>query len=82
MECLKTIFPHRSAFVVGSPQSVPDGTSLSDVEFETLPDEFKSGINRLMASVKKNVSHKVVCGKAINGNMLLALSLEYAEVLS
>jgi len=26
--------------------------------------------------------HKVVCGKALNANMLLALSLEYAETLS
>ena len=26
--------------------------------------------------------HKTVCGKALNGNMLLALSLEYAETLS
>lgn len=39
-------------------------------------------MNRLISTVKKNVSHKEVCGKAINGNMLLALALEYAETLS
>lgn len=39
-------------------------------------------MNRLVSTIKKNVSHKAVCGKAINGNMFLALALEYAETLS
>ena len=82
MECLKTIFPYKTAFAIESPQEFPDGTSLSDVEWDQLSDEYKTSMNRLVNSVKKNVNHKVVCGKAINGNMLLALSLEYAETLS
>ena len=47
-----------------------------------LNDEFKTSTNKLISSIKKSVNHKLVCGKAINGNMLLALSLEYAEILS
>ena len=82
MECLKTIFPHKTAFAIESPKQLPDGTSLSDVEWDQLSDEFRTSMSRLINSVKKNISHKVVCGKAINGNMLLALSLEYAETLS
>ena len=52
------------------------------MEWDSLADEFKSSMNKLTNLIKKNVSHKVVCGKAINGNMLLALALEYAETLS
>lgn len=37
---------------------------------------------RLVATIKRKASYKAVCGKALNGNMLLALSLEYAETLS
>ena len=77
MECLKTLFPHRTAFTIAKPESFSDGQILEEIECE-----FKSNMNRLIATVKKNVTHKEVCGKAINGNMLLALSLEYAEVLS
>ena len=60
MECLKTIFPHRSII----PVTANDSSS------------------KLVAAVKRKAVAKNVCGKAINGNMLLALSLEYAETLS
>ena len=82
MECLKTIFPHKTAFVIESPEGISDGTNLSEVSWDSLPNNFKLSTNRLVSSIKKSVSHKLVCGKAINGNMLLALSLEYAEILS
>ena len=77
MECVKTIFPHRTAFVIAPPESFSDGQILEKIDCE-----FKNNMNRLITSIKKNVNHKVVCGKAINGNMLLALALEYAETLS
>ena len=82
MDCLKTIFPHKSAFIIEQPKGIADGVNLSEVPWEQLPEEFKTSSNRLVSSIKKSVSHKLVCGKAINGNMLLALSLEYAEILS
>jgi len=37
---------------------------------------------RFIATIKRKAGFKSVCGKALNGNMLLALSLEYAETLS
>ena len=37
---------------------------------------------RIVSTIKRKATPKSVCGKAINGNMLLALSLEYAETLS
>jgi len=37
---------------------------------------------RLVSTIKRKAMHKTVCGKALNGNMFLALSLEYAETLS
>ena len=37
---------------------------------------------RIVTTIKRKAAFKAVCGKALNGNMLLALSLEYAETLS
>lgn len=39
-------------------------------------------LTRLVGTIKRKVTHKSVFGKSLNGNMLLALSLEYAETLS
>lgn len=68
MECLKNLFPHRSILSVAS-------TATEDAQ--TTKD-----LARLVSTIKRKVNHKLVCGRAINGNMLLALSLEYAETLS
>jgi len=44
--------------------------------------DYSKDMRRLLATIKRKAMHKVVCGKALNANMLLALSLEYAETLS
>ena len=49
-----------------------------------LSDEGQQGkdLARLVSTIKRKATFKAVCGKALNGNMLLAISLEYAETLS
>ena len=39
-------------------------------------------MSRVISAIKRKACAKTVCGKALNGNMFLALSLEYAETLS
>ena len=46
------------------------------------PQQEAKDVSRLISVIKRRAVHKQVCGKALNANMLLALSLEYAETLS
>ena len=69
-ECLKTIFPHRSVLSIAAAES-------GDIGSDAMKD-----LARIVSTIKRKVQHKTICGKAVNGNMFLALSLEYAETLS
>lgn len=69
-ECLKTIFPHRSVLSIAAAES-------GDISSDPMKD-----LARIVSTIKRKVQHKTICGKAVNGNMFLALSLEYAETLS
>ena len=39
-------------------------------------------LSRIVSSIKRKAQYKTINGKAVNGNMFLALALEYAETLS
>ena len=68
IECLKTIFPHRYVQSVVAP-SASEADASKD-------------LTRVVSAIKRKAVPKKVCGKALNGNMFLALALEYAETLS
>ena len=68
LECFKNIFPSRAILSV-APQASDAQLNVKD-------------LNRVVGTIKRKASHKLVFGKALNGNMLLAIALEYAETLS
>jgi hypothetical protein len=69
MECLKNIFTHRQAFAIPAPQ---EGEEASH----------KAYLTKLSSTIKRKAPYKQIHGKALNGNMVMSLALEFAETLS
>jgi len=65
-ECLKHLFKYQDSFAVPK-----RGES-----------DFNAEEARVCAQVKRKAQYKRVCGKPLNGKMLLSLAIEYAETLS
>jgi len=66
LECLKSMFTQQDAF------SIPRGIDAAS------SDEMA----KVCAQIKRQISHKKVNSKPLNGKMLLSLALEYSETLS
>ena len=70
MECLKNIFTHRVAY------ALPPREAISETY------NHQKSLSKLVSLIKRRASAKTINGKAVNGNMLIGLALEYAETLS
>lgn len=66
IECFKNLFSNQDCFILPPFQD----------------DNLQSEVARTCGQIKKQIGYKKVCGKPLNGKMLLSLALEYAETLS
>jgi hypothetical protein len=80
IECFNNIFSHKDCFAMKRPAA--EDVSRDQIPSTDLDEEFKRDAARFVRSIKKSVQAKAICGKVLNGKMLLGLALEYAETLS
>ena len=80
IECFNNIFSHKDCFAIKRPAA--EDVSGEQFTSTDLDEEFKRDASRFVRSIKKSIQAKQICGKVLNGKMLLGLSLEYAETLS